>query len=183
MELKLNSGDTITIPDGCKAVIKDKIITVEKEVKEFEDGDFVYSINDVCEFAMIYKSKKECSYANYHASIYIGQWENYVAYNDWCVCYDARIATEEEKQLLLNALHADGKDWDADKKQIVDYKLKPKIGDNYYYIDCFLDVVDDIWSDDRMDDLVYSSGNCFNTKEEAQRFVDKFCEILKYRNL
>ena len=29
MELKLNSGDTITIPDDCKAVIKDKIITVE----------------------------------------------------------------------------------------------------------------------------------------------------------
>ena len=26
MELKLNSGDVITIPDGCRAVMKDKII-------------------------------------------------------------------------------------------------------------------------------------------------------------
>ena len=183
MELKLNSGDTITIPDGCKAVIKDKIITVEKEVKEFEDGDFVYSINDVCEFAMIYKSKKECSYANYHASIYIGQWENYVAYNDWCVCYDARIATEEEKQSLLDALHADGKDWDADKKQIVDYRWKPKEDETYYYIDSFLDVCSSYWDVDSADNLAYSRGNCFKTEEEAHKYADKFSKILKERTL
>lgn len=183
MELKLNSGDVITIPDDCKAVIKDKVITVEKEIQEFKDGDFVYSINDVCEFVMIYKSKKECSYANYHASIYIWQYENHVLYNDWSVCYDARIATEEEKQLLLDALHADGKDWDADNKQIVDYKWEPKIGETYYYIDCFLDVVDDIWSDDRMDALVYTNGNCFKTEEEAKKYADKFSEILKCRKL
>ena len=183
MELKLNSGDVITIPDDCKAVIKDKVITVEKAVQDFNDGDFVYSINDVCEFVMIYKSKKECSYANYHASIYIGQYENHVSYNAWCVGWDYRIATEEEKQFLLDALHADGKDWDAENKQIVDCSRKPKIGDNYYYIDCFLDVVDDIWSDDRMDDLVYTSGNCFKTKDEAQKYADKFSEILKDRKL
>ena len=183
MELKLNSGDVITIPDDCKAVIKDKIITVEKEVQEFKDGDFVSLNNLGAKILIIYKSKKECSYANYHASIYIGQLENYVAYNDWCVCYDARIATEEEKQALLDAIHADGKDWDADKKQIVDYQCKPKVGDSYYYIDLFLDVIDDIWVGDRMDDLVYTSGNCFKTKEEAQKYADKFSEILKDRKL
>ena len=42
MELKLNSGDVITIPDDCKAVVKDKVITIEKAVQEFKDGDFVY---------------------------------------------------------------------------------------------------------------------------------------------
>ena len=183
MELKLNSGDVITIPDDCKAVIKDKIITVEKEVQEFKDGEFVSLSNLGAKILIIYKSKKECSYANYHASIYMGQRENLVSYNDWCVCYDARLATEEEKQLLLDALHADGKDWDADNNQIVDYQCKPKIGDTYYYIDLFLDVIDDIWSDDRMDDLVYTSGNCFETKEEAQKYADKFIEILKCRNL
>ena len=183
MELKLNSGDTITIPDGCKAVIKDKIITIEKEVQEFKDGDFVVSNDLGVKILMIYKSKKERYCANCHANVCIGLCENYVSYNDRCVCDDARIATEEEKQFLLDALHADGKDWDADKKQIVDYKCKPKIGDAYYYIDCFLDVVDDIWSDDRMDDLVYTSGNCFKTKEEAQKYADKFSEILKERKL
>ena len=183
MELKLNSGDVITIPDDCKAVVKDKIITVEKEVKEFEDGDFVSLNNIGGKFLMIYKSKRGCSGVYFYAyapDLTIG---NHVSYNDWCVCYDARIATEEEKQFLINALHADWKDWDADKNQIVDYQCKPKIGDNYYYIDCFLDVIDDIWSDDRMDALVYTSGNCFKTKEEAQKYADKFSEILKEKKL
>ena len=183
MELKLNSGDVITIPDDCKAVIKDKIITVEKAVQEFKDGDFVCANNIGGKFLIIYKSKRGCSSTYYHAATYNVYCGNHVSYNDWCVYDDARIATEEEKQFLLDALHADGKDWDADKKQIVDYKRKPNIGDNYYYIDCFLDVVDDLWSDDRMDDLVYTSGNCFKTKEEAQKYADKFSEILKDRKL
>jgi len=184
MELKLNSGDTITIPDGCKAVINDKIITVEKEVQEFKDGDFVATKYYRGKFLMIYKSERGNSSTYYHFATYNVYCENrVVSYNDWCFCYDFRIATEEEKQLLLDALHAEGKDWDADKKQIVDYKCKPKVGDAYYFIDCFLDIIDDIWSGDRMDDLVYTIGNCFKTKEEAQRYVDKFSEILKERKL
>ena len=184
MELKLNSGDVITIPDDCKAVIKDKIITVEKEVHEFKNGDFVALNNIGGKFLIIYNSERWCSSPYYHAVTYNGYCENrVVSYNDWCVYTDARLATEEEKQCLLDALHADGKDWDADKKQIVDYQCKPKIGDNYYYIDCFLDVVDDLWSDDRMNALIYASVNYFKTKEEAQRYADKFIEILKCRKL
>lgn len=184
MELKLNSGDVITIPDDCKAVIKDKVITVEKSVQEFKDGDFVFLNNVGCKFLIIYKNKRWSHSVDYHAVTYNEYHENQiVSYDDWCVCDDARIATEEEKQLLLDALHADGKDWDADNKQIVDYKWEPKIGETCYYIDCFLDVVDDHWSDDRLDNLVRNSGNCFKTKEEAQKYADKFSEILKERKL
>ena len=183
MELRLNSGDVITIPDDCKAVIKDKIITVEKEVNEFKDGDFVSLNNIGGKFLMIYKSKRGGSGVYFHAYVPDLTLGNHVSYNAWCVGWDYRLATEEEKQFLLDALHADGKDWDEDKKQIIDCKCKPKIGDNYYYIDLFLDVIDDIWSDDRMDALVYTSGNCFKTKEEAQKYADKFSEILKSRKL
>ena len=35
-----------------------------------------------------------------------------------------RFATEEEKQQLFDALEKEGKAWDAEKKQIVDLKLK-----------------------------------------------------------
>ena len=141
MELKLNSGDVITIPDDCKAAINDKIITVEKAVQEFKDGDFV-SLNTIGgKFLIIYKNKRVDYGLYYHAATYNGYSENRVVhYNNWCVYDDARIATEEEKQLLLDALHADGKDWDADNKQIVDYKREPKIGDAYYYIDCYIEV-------------------------------------------
>ena len=183
MELKLNSGDVITIPDDCKAVIKDKIITVEKEVHEFKDGDFCAFGDKHFFWVYIYKSEKNYYSSFYHA--FIGSDSDKPSYDNSCavIAQKIRLATEEEKQFLLDALHADGKDWDADNKLIVDYKWKPKIGDTYYYIDLFLDVIDDIWSDDRMDALVYTSGNCFKTEEEAQKYADKFIEILKCRKL
>ena len=153
-------------------------------MQEFKDGDFV-SLNNVGgRFLIIYKSKNGNHSTNYHAVTYNGHYENQVvSYDDWCICDDARIATEEEKQLLLDAMHADGKDWDADNKQIVDYQWKPKVGETYYYIDCYFEVVDDHWSDDRLDNLVRNNGNCFKTKEEAQKYADKFIEILKERKL
>ena len=184
MELKLNSGDVITIPDDCKAVIKDKIITVEKEVQEFKDGDFVSLSNTGGKFLIIYKSKRVGYGLYYHAATYNGYCENRVVpYNNWCVYDDARLSTEEEKQFLLDALHADGKDWDSDKKQIVEYILKPKIGETYYFINFLLDVVGDRWTNDRVNNLVYNRCNCFKTKEEAQKYADKFSEILKERKL
>lgn len=186
MELKLNSGDVITIPDGCKAVIKDKIITVEKEIQEFKDGDFV-SLNNVGgRFLIIYKSKNGNHSANYHAVTYNGHYENQVvSYDDWCIFDDARISTEEEKQMLLYALHADGKDWDADKKQIVEYKWKPKYREVYYRINYSFDIQIDslFWYGDALDEIHFSNGNCFKTKEEAQKYADKFVELLKERKL
>ena len=185
MELKLNSGDVITIPDDCRAVIKDKIITVEKEVQEFKDGDFV-SFNEFgWRCLMIYKSTEESSNANYyHAAMYNRHCKNsVVCYDYWSFCNDSRIATEKEKQLLLDALHADGKDWDADKREIVGYKWKPKTGDTYYYISYGFEAAGVHWSGDYGDNLVYNSGNCFKTEEEAQKYADKFSEILKERKL
>ena len=184
MELKLNSGDVITIPDGCKAVIKDKIITVEKEIQEFKDGDFV-SLNNVGgRFLIIYKSENGNHSANYHAVTYNGNYENkVVSYDDWCILDGARISTEEEKQLLLDAMHADGKDWDAYNKQIVEYRWKPNYREVYYRINYSFGIKIDslFWYDDALDEIYFSNGNCFKTKEEAQKYADKFVELLKER--
>ena len=180
MELKLNSGDVITIPDDCKAVIKDKIITVEKEVQEFKDGDFVSLNNIGGKFLIIYKSKRGFSDAYYHAVTYNGYCENYVvSYNDWCVYDDARIATEEEKQLLLYALHADGKDWDAVNKRIVEYRWQPKDGEDYYVINTLFKVLRFTWQSYSFDFDLLKSGNCFKTKEEAEAKAKEILEILK----
>ena len=180
MELKLNSGDTITIPDGCKAVIKDKIITVEKEVHEFKDGDFVSLNNIGGKFLMIYKSKRGFSDAYYHAVTYDGYCKNYVvSYNDWCVYDDASIATEEEKQFLLDALHADGKDWDAVNKRIVEYKWRPKHGEPYYMINTLFNVLKCTWLSSGFDFDLLVNSNCFKTKEEAEAKAKEILEILK----
>lgn len=43
MEIILNCGDKINVPEGCKAEIKDGVITIEKEEKEFKRGDVIVS--------------------------------------------------------------------------------------------------------------------------------------------
>lgn len=179
MELKLNSGDTITIPDGCRAVIKGKIITFEKEVQEFEDGDFVSLSNLGGKFLIIYKSKRGFSDAYYHAVTYNGYCENYVvSYNDWCVYDEARIANEEEKQFLLDALHADGKDWDAVNKRIVEYRWQPKDGEGYYVINTLFKVLRFTWQSYSFDFDLLKSGNCFKTEEDAKAKADEIIKIL-----
>lgn len=185
MELKLNSGDVITIPDDCKAVIKDNVITVEKEEREFEDGDFCTVKTSYGSYIFIYNSNKY-DYRIYYYSISLSGFRQHL-YNSSCLVPKGGISlsTKEEKQLLLDAMHADGKDWDADKKQIVDYKWKPNYREVYYHVNCSFEIRIEscYWSDDALDIVAFNNGNCFKTKEEAQKYADKFVEILKEREL
>ena len=185
MELKLNSWDIITTPEDCKEVIKDNAITVVKEGKEFKEGDFYTVKTSYGRYIFIYKSNKENNRVYYYA-LSLSGWR-LPLYNNSCLAPkdETSFSTKEEKQVLIDAMHADGKDWDADKKQIVDYKWKPKSGEVYYYIDYSFNIQIDflVWYDDALDEIHFSNGNCFKTKEEAQKYADKFVEILKERKL
>ena len=49
MKVELQAGGSITIPQGCKAVIKDGSVVFEKEEqkeREFKDGDVLTSLFD-----------------------------------------------------------------------------------------------------------------------------------------
>ena len=179
MELKLNSGDVITIPDDCKAVIKDKIITFEKEVQEFEDGDFVSLSNLGGKFLIIYNSKQGFSDVCFHAATYNCYYEKRVVYyNDWCFYDEVRIATEEEKQVLLDAIHADGKDWDAVNKRIVEYMWQPKDGEGYYVINTLFKVLRFTWQSYSFDFDLLKRGNCFKTEEEAKAKANEIIKVI-----
>lgn len=95
------------------------------EVQKYKNGDFVYEDGRI----MIVKS-----YPNmYHANAY-PEYPKIVSYNAYYgVDFSSptfRHATEEEKQLLIDALKKDGKRWNADKKCIEDIpKRKFKAGD------------------------------------------------------
>lgn len=55
MKVELQCGDTIAIPDGCKAIVKEGIVTIEKE---FKDGDILVAVvNGKRRNAFIYKGK------------------------------------------------------------------------------------------------------------------------------
>ena len=68
----MNCGDKINIPEGCKAEIKDGVITIEKEEPKFKDGDilaYVGSTDNTSTF--IYKDEDENGSHKYYAGITI----------------------------------------------------------------------------------------------------------------
>ena len=126
---------TFNIPNGCKTVTFEQvgnqvITTFDPEIK-FKEGDFIYSEWEKSTAISILNenNNKEYNFIICYASLHS---KNGLIYNSYIVCEmqrNNRLATESEKQQLIDALAKDGKMWDADKKAIVDLKYIPKVGD------------------------------------------------------
>lgn len=89
------------------------------------------------------------------------------------------LASPSEVEHFHELMHKYGKDWDAEKKQVVDWKWEPKEGDDYYYIDNDGDIWSDTWDECPIDDDRYDFGNCFKTKEEAEAAAERVKKALK----
>lgn len=161
----------IKIPKGCKATMYqdgDKIIVEYEEKKKFKNGDFLIIDKD----------------EHYHRSLFIYDGEKtilhschallvmdvlYFTPSDGVDISNARGMTESERQELLDALHKIGKDWDAEKLQIVDYEWKPKYGD-IFYVPAPLDnrlYNEFMFLNDHIDMRAVKYKIAFRTKEEA----------------
>jgi len=123
---------TYKVPEGCKITSVDfntGVVIFEAEKQEFKDGDFVFfkeynqgygetfgifNKNGNCFFGF---NKKYCK-------------ENFVS----CGTNPDRLMTEEEKALLLSKMHEVGKDWDAEKKEVVDYVEIIEVGQEYWSV-------------------------------------------------
>lgn len=176
MKVKYNDQE-IEIPENAtiKVVNGDLVIT-PKEI-EFKDGDICFSDNSRIKMVFILEYMIWGNKINYHACL-----SSYgIEYKDWLDSNgDIRLATEEEKQKLLDALHKDGKDWDAKNKKIVDYRWRAKQGEKYFYINTnymYVNIVsDDLFN---VDNARYENGNYFQTKEQAEQALEKMKEVLK----
>ena len=179
MEVKLESGDKFNIPSGCMAVVSDGVVTIEKETP-FKVGDFLYYYAKgwgfgVCIFMDFIK--ESANGIHYYAATDVS---GEIMIGD-CLCTEwdvLRIATEEEKNFLLNRLHDDGKDWDAVNKKIIEYKWQPKYVEPYYMISSLFNVIRLIWGNTAFDFDLLQKGNCFKTEEEAQDKADEIIKIL-----
>jgi hypothetical protein len=90
---------------------------------------------------------------------------------------DSNLATEAEKQILLDAMHAKGKDWDAEKCEVVDYVEKIKVGQKLYFITItngrFITI-----STESNEDRAYKNYE-FKTEALAKAACDKLNETIK----
>ena len=179
MKVELQCGDTITIPEGCKAVVKDGSVVFERE-QEFKNGDILVSIvNGHRHNAFIYKNTDIRGFHSYYIGLNM----------DNLICIDnsdskwgnanLSYATESEKQLLFDKLKKEGLRWNAEEKRVEKIRWRAKRGEHYFVlyrtafeVDCYTESFDEI------DAKLYNCGNYFRTKEQAEEAAKRVKEVL-----
>jgi hypothetical protein len=174
MKVELQCGDTITIPEGCKAIVKDGSVVFEREEKEeergFKDGDVLRSI---CDHEVLIFKKNTCS--EYFSSHY-----NYSGKDNNMWLIDAfRHATEEEKQLLFDKMKEQGLQWNAEEKRVEKIRWRAEKGDRFYCFDTDFSVLDGLEEGSKLDDSSWRSYNYFRIVEQVEEAARRVQEALR----
>lgn len=93
-----------------------------------------------------------------------------------------RLATPSEVENFHEFLHKHQKEWDTEKKQLVDWKWQPKSKEYYYYISSIGKISRTTYLDTNSDRASCKIGNCFRTAEEAEEMAEKYKQLLKGGN-
>nr|DAR27252.1 MAG TPA: hypothetical protein [Caudoviricetes sp.] len=187
MKVELQCGDAITIPEGCKAIVKDGSVVFEKEEQkeqEFKDGDVLTSLFDN-KVIFIFKEdelrQKDNSNGYYvcHTSDHIID----VATKDspfFCgFKNEVRLATENEKQFLFNKMKKQGLQWNAEEKRVETIRWRAKEGKRYYALGRALESVILFENGDTYDDDLWDALNYFRTKEQNKEAAKRVKETLR----
>ena len=199
MKVKLKCGDSITIPDGCKAIVKDGSVVFEKEEKEeaktqdFKDGDVLTSLFDN-KVVFIFKEdelkQKENKNDYYVCHIYVSSSIGYtieVPTKDnlsFCGHKDeVRLATNKEKQFLFDKMKERGLLWNAGEKRVEKVRWRAKKGDRFYCFDTDFSVLDGLEEGSKLDDSSWRSYNYFRTAEQVKEAIKRMTqELRKYHD-
>lgn len=169
---------SFTIPDGCTTVtveqIENKLIATFEAKFEPKDGDFVKSpYNGIGIF------QKRNNEDNCIVYCYINKNRGLSVYENDSRCnYNAlTLATESEKQQLLDALAKDGKKWNAELKRVE--KLRWRAGEGEKYFVCREGGITHAYieSFDDNDDRFFETGNYFQTRRQSQTAADRINAI------
>ena len=183
MKVELQCGDTIIIPEGCKAIVKDGSVEIEKEekVSNFKNGDIlVVVVNGKRHNAFIYKGSDVLGFHLFYAGINVdgnllindssnGRWGNEILSH----------ATEEEKQLLFDKMKEQGLCWDAEKKEVEKVRWRAKKGDRFYCFDTDFSVLDGLEEGSKLDDSSWRSYNYFRTAEQVKEAIKRMKQELR----
>lgn len=87
--------------------------------------------------------------------------------------------TPEEQQAFDDFCKSKGKIWNKEKLKWEKYRWEPKIGEKYYYIDTLGEITWTLNNTTSLDPARIKYGNCFPTKEQAQKVAEKLKELFK----
>lgn len=182
IEIKAHGGKII-IPEGYKAVVKDGIVTIEKEeVQKFKDGDILAYVDYSdyrCPF--IYKNTDTRGRHQFYVGVNIGGRLvlSDTAEKRWGGDGVLQHATEEEKQLLFDEMKEEGLRWNAEEKRVEKIRWRAEDGEKYYYVFSTIEVNGTTHCNRLADRLRVENGNCFRTKEQAEEAAERVKETLR----
>lgn len=161
----------------------DGIMVVSPKVEKFEpkDGDVVY-VKSSWDNIIIYKEDVSGigRYVNLSDNKYLYTDNNVVCDKD--SVEEIRYTTEEEKKKLFDKLAEKGYEWDADTKELVKLKWKPKYDDNYWSPSLFNSEFipwKNSWRNSTISNKRLEKGWVFKTKGECQEFCDKLNQAIE----
>lgn len=174
MKVELQCGDSITIPEGCKAIVKDGSVVFEKEekeeVREFKEGDVLHSVH--ADITLIFeKYSTYYSFTSHYSTL------NAAGF-DWAV-KSFRHATKEEKSEFFDKMKEQGLLWNAEEKRVEKIRWRAKKGEYYHHInaDGFASTIKH--TDYITDYHRYNFGNYFRTKEQTKKAARRVKETLR----
>ena len=135
MEIKLQCGDKITIPEGCKAIVKDGCVVIEKG-QEFKDGDILVSVENGERYnAFIYKSTDKRGFHSYYVGLDVcGQLSISESPSNRWSNSSLSYATEEEKQILFDKMKEQDLKWNVEEKRVEKIRWRAILHGYYYFI-------------------------------------------------
>ena len=173
MEVKLKAGDSLNIPEGCKAVIKDNVVVFEREEKEevleFKDGDVLTSKTGV---VLIFKNDDGCDRftSHYNTANFLNSfwWKSHFHH-----------ATEGEKQLLFDKMKEQGLQWNAEEKRVEKIRWRAKKGYIYHRLTCYLRPTNECDDYQTWEQKCHDSYNYFHTEEQTKEAARRVKETLR----
>lgn len=170
MKIKIKTENGIV---EATAEVIDGAIVVSPKIKKFEPKDMDIVTDD--SGAHIFICEKYLGNCAVQAHFGYNTTNNHLFdAGEWSA---TRYATEEEKKLLFEKLKKEGLEWDADKKEVVKLKWKPKLEEPYYstyysntdykFVPC-----ERIHTGHPSNLYTIEKGGCFKTKSECQSYCD-----------
>lgn len=183
--MKKTMKKVIEFPKGATIEVKqDRVIIEYEEAFVPKNGDFCVIDEDYVYYRTLFisdgKIAKNGGKFSYHAAKIDTDFSTTPSDG---LKGNPRPATEDERNELLEALHKVGKDWDAEKMEIVDLKWVPKVGETVYYASVVSDekASQTTYSDTAYHKRLMERGLIFRTRAEAIACTERMLEVAKQK--
>lgn len=180
MNIQFTQGDTVAIPAGCTAEIKDGIITFQQQEpeQEFKKGDVI--VSEVHEILLVDKH----IFDNHILRSFVHIEKDGMSfckspYPFWNEHHTWRLATEKEKQKLFDAMKATGLRWNAAEKRIEKIRWRAEDGEEYCYVGNQGIIMVDREDGHFADKNRHEFGNYFRTREQALAAAEAIKDVLR----